>query len=334
VRVSIIAFGNDFKERQELNGKVVDEINADLEIGPKLISSKRLRENSATAFEGTKKYGSFEVPGSVARGWLLAPTNVNGRPNSDVLRPWLNGRDFSARPSDRWIVDFSGLTETEANYYEAPYQHIQITVKPDRQKDRNLATRNRWWRFERERPHLRVLIGRLKRYIATTRHSKFRIFSWVHSSTVPDSALVVIACDDDVALGVLHSRFHETWALRLGSSLEDRPRYTPTTTFETFSFPEGLTPNISSKACAANPRAIVIAKAAKHLDELRNAWLNPSDLIDIVPEVVPGYPDRILPKTEAAAVELKKRTLTNLYNARPQWLVDAHRDLDTAVAAA
>jgi hypothetical protein len=49
---------------------------------------------------------------------------------------------------------------------------------------------------------------------------------------------------------------------------------------------------------------------------------------------VPGYPDRILPKNEAAAAELKKRTLTNLYNQCPQWLADAHRDLDAAVAAA
>src|SRR5207245_5072068 len=72
----------------------------------------------------------------------------------------------------------------------------------------------------------------------------------------------------------------------------------------------------------------------KRLDELRKAWLNPADLIDVVPEVVPGYPDRILPKNEKAAAELKKRTLTNLYNARPQWLADAHRDLDAAVAAA
>ena len=31
---------------------------------------------------------------------------------------------------------------------------------------------------------------------------------------------------------------------------------------------------------------------------------------------------------------LKTRTLTNLYNERPQWLADAHRDLDAAVAAA
>jgi len=53
-----------------------------------------------------------------------------------------------------------------------------------------------------------------------------------------------------------------------------------------------------------------------------------------VPEVVPGYPDRLLPVDDKAAVILKKRTLTNLYNERPAWLDNAHRDLDAAVAAA
>ena len=53
-----------------------------------------------------------------------------------------------------------------------------------------------------------------------------------------------------------------------------------------------------------------------------------------VPEVVPGYPDRILPASPEAEKELKKRTLTNLYNARPAWLDHAHRALDEAVAGA
>jgi hypothetical protein len=112
------------------------------------------------------------------------------------------------------------------------------------------------------------------------------------------------------------------------------PRYTPTTTFGSFPFPDGLTPNIAADDYADDPRAINIGNAGKRLDELRNNWLNPPDLIDLVPEVVTGYPDRILPKNEQAAAELKKRTLTNLYNQRPQWLADAHRDLDAAVAAA
>ena len=53
-----------------------------------------------------------------------------------------------------------------------------------------------------------------------------------------------------------------------------------------------------------------------------------------LPEVVTGYPDRILPRDEEAAKELKKRTLTNLYNQRPAWLDNIHQKLDGAVAAA
>jgi type II restriction/modification system DNA methylase subunit YeeA len=148
--------------------------------------------------------------------------------------------------------------------------------------------------------------------------------------------LIAIARDDDTTFGILHSRFHETWSLRLGTWLGvgNDPRYTPTTTFETFPFPEGLTPNVPAKDYGSDLRAQAIGKAAKRLDELRNAWLNPPDLVKIESEVVPGYPDRILPKNAQAAVTLKTRTLTNLYNQRPQWLADAHRDLDAVVAAA
>ena len=53
-----------------------------------------------------------------------------------------------------------------------------------------------------------------------------------------------------------------------------------------------------------------------------------------MPEVVPGYPDRILPVNDKAAATLKQRTLTNLYNERPAWLDHVHCDLDEAVAAA
>jgi type II restriction/modification system DNA methylase subunit YeeA len=124
--------------------------------------------------------------------------------------------------------------------------------------------------------------------------------------------------------------------LKVGSwhGVGNDPRYTISTTFETFPFPEGLTPNIPATDYADDPRAQAIAGAAAELNRLREAWLNPPDLVDILPEVVPGYPDRILPRDEAAAAVLKKRTLTNLYNERPTWLDMAHRRLDGAVAAA
>ncbi|MBF0375152.1 MAG: hypothetical protein HQL39_17260 [Alphaproteobacteria bacterium] len=67
---------------------------------------------------------------------------------------------------------------------------------------------------------------------------------------------------------------------------------------------------------------------------MRRNWLNPPDLVKIVPEVAPGFPDRIVPTGPKAEAELKKRTLTNLYNQRPTWLNNAHRVLDEAVATA
>ena len=181
---------------------------------------------------------------------------------------------------------------------------------------------------------MRSALDGLSRFIISPRVSKHRFFVWASASLLPDCQLIAIARDDDTTFGILHSRFHELWALRMGTSLEDRPRYTPSTTFETFPFPEGLTPDIPATYCADDPRAQKIAGAAARLNELRENWLNPPDLVVREPEVVPGYPDRILPKDEEAAKELKKRTLTNLYNARPQWLSNAHAALDEAVAEA
>lgn len=72
--------------------------------------------------------------------------------------------------------------------------------------------------------------------------------------------------------------------------------------------------------------------------EARTRWLIPPELVEIVPEEVAGFPDRILPKNDAATATLKTRTLTALYNTRGTpagtWLDNLHAALDAAVAAA
>jgi hypothetical protein len=73
-------------------------------------------------------------------------------------------------------------------------------------------------------------------------HTKHRFFVWLPVTTSPDQALMGSPAPTTPRFGLLHSRLHELWSLRLGTSLEDRPRYTPTTCFETFPFPAGLTP--------------------------------------------------------------------------------------------
>lgn len=254
---------------------------------------------------------------------------------SDVLRPWVNGMDIVRRPSGKWIIDFGwSMSEADAALYEAPFSFVQKHIRPEREANNREQYRVFWWRHVEPRQGMWARLRGLQRYIATCRVAKHRIFRWLETGTVPDSAIIVIARDDDTSFGIVHSRFHELWALRMGTSLEDRPRYTPSTTFETFPFPEGLTPDIPAVDYADDPRAQAVAAAAARLDELRENWLNPSDLVRCEPEVVPGYPDRILPVDDAAAKELAKRTLTNLYNARPAWLDHAHRALDEAVAEA
>ena len=201
------------------------------------------------------------------------------------------------------------MDEEEACLFEKPFEYVAKHAKPYREKSNSeTRTTKAWWLFQRPRPEMREALRFLNRYIVTPAISKHRIFAWAFSHVLPDHALIVIARSDDYFFGVLHSRPHELWSLRLGTALEDRPRYTPTTTFETYPFPwpPGQEP-------PDDPRVQAIAAAAQELNQLRENWLNP-----------PG----------ASAGELKKRTLTNLYNQRPTWLQHAHRKLDTAVFAA
>ena len=342
VRVSLVCFSRaDGAHRPviRLDGQLVDEIHADLTAkrggaGLDLTRAKRLPGNIDTAFMGDTKGGPFDVPGDLAREWLRLPANPNGRPNADVLKPWRNGMDVTRRPAGKWIVDFGWrMSEAEAALYEEPFRHAKERVHPMRQRNRRESYRERWWRHVEPRQGMWRALDGLSRYIATPTVAKHRLFVWLDAEVCPDHQLIVVARDDDTTFGILHSRFHEAWSLRLGTSLEDRPRYTPTTTFETFPFPDGLSPDIPAAEYADDPRATAIAEAARRLVELRDRWLNPLEWVEWVDEPVPGYPKRPVPRDETTARELKKRTLTNLYNARPQWLADAHAALDAAVAA-
>ena len=337
VRVSLVCFGSkDGNETIYLNGEAVKRIHADLTEGSvDITQASRLNANQGIAFLGVNKTGPFDIPGDLAREWLRLPSNPNGRPNSDVLKPRVIGRDLSRRSSDGWIIDFgSTMSDAEAALYEAPFAYVSDKVKPVRQQSRERRLRNEWWRHWRPRPAMWQALDGLPRYIATPTLSKHRLFAWYDRSVCPDHQLIVIARDDDATFGILHSRFHELWSLRLGTSLEDRPRYTPTTTFQTFPFPEGLTPDIPAAEYANDPRAIAIDEAARRLVELRDRWLNPPEWVEWVDESVAGYPKRPVPTAAAPLKELGRRTLTNLYNERPRWLVDAHRGLDAAVALA
>ncbi len=383
VRVSLVCFGFESQPAQ-LNGQPVAAIHADLTagIGLDMTRAVALPENANASFEGTKKYGDFDIPGHLARQWLGLP-NPHGQSNALVVKPWRNGQDLSRRPSDTWIIDFGiAMPESDAALFETPFDHVLQHVKPDRLKVRRERTSRLWLLHEEARVSMRKAVLDLPRYLATSRVSKHRFFVFLAQSVLPDTRLNIIARADDTTFGILSSRLHEVWSLAQASmhGVGNDPTYNAKSCFETFPFTAGLTPqdtahqqtetlpdgavipagideqngllapieqaqvaiNIES-ATSTRQQAVAIAQAAKRLNDLREKWLNPPEWTHRVPEVTPlgmdksPYPDRIEPKPGLSDVDFKalqKRTLTNLYNAKPAWLTLAHQQLDMAVAAA
>lgn len=216
------------------------------------------------------------------------------------------------------------MSETDAALFEAPFAHVLELVRPMREVGRREGRKRYWWRHGETVPALRQAMSKIARYIATPRVAKHRFFVWLPVVVLPDSRLYAICRDDDFTFGVLSSRFHEAWALANASrhGVGNDPTYNAGDCFETFPFPQA-----SETAKAA------IAEAAKKLDDMRTRWLFPAEWVDFVPEVVAGFPERRVPKTGHEA-DLKARTMTNLYNAPPTWLVQLHQSLDKAVADA
>lgn len=331
VHVSMVGFDDGTEETRVLDGISVPVLNPDLTTGAQLADARRQSGARGIAFMGVTPAGKFEVSQTQVDEWLDAP-NASGRSNGDVLRPWLNARDITSRARGKWIIDFGCEVDLEhASQYEAPFAHVKRVVAPKRASYR--TGKRGYWCFERPRPEMRSALDGLVRYVATPLVSKHRLFVWLDESFLPANLIITFAREDDYFFGVLHSAVHERWSLRKGTALEDRPRYTPTTCFETFPFPPyagGIYHDVPGtgdfngapgdydveQALTIRER---ITNAAVKLNELRENWLNPV------------HEDGSPALSEA---QLKKRTLTNLYNERPTWLELVHLELDRAVLAA
>ncbi|MEY2479338.1 MAG: hypothetical protein QOI04_265 [Verrucomicrobiota bacterium] len=342
VHVSMIGFDDGSETTRTLDEKTVLEINSNLTATNDVTSAKQLTNNAGICFMGPSAKAPFDVSEVIALELIRAP-NPHGVTNSDVVRRVHSATDLTKKDRHEWTIDFGSFPYEHAIRYEAPFAYVQQNVFPTRSANRR-QTNEAWWQYERPRVDMREALNGLKRFVSTPGVAKYRIHVWRTSETLCNQGTLVFARDDDYFFGVLHSRFHEVWALKLGTRLETRPRYTPTTCFETFPFPE---PNEQQK--------IDISAAAKELNDLRENWLNPPEwtLTRVLefPGSIDGPWSRFVveadargigtvryPRVEArdddCAKKLAKRTLTNLYNERPAWLANAHAKLDRAVAAA
>ncbi len=347
VHVSMVGFGRSESIAPLLDGAEVEEIHSNLTSTVDLTQARRLPDQRDKAFMADTKGGAFEQEPDQAIGLLREP-NPHGRPNSDVIVPWVNGSDLTRRRRGLFIIDFGvARSEEEAARYQAPFEFLRENVLPARRKNKRAAYRERWWIHVEPRPAMRAALEGLSRFLATPTVSKHRLFVWMEWPTLADHQLIAFPLQADYDFGVLHSTVHELWARAHGTQVREREsgfRYTPTTCFETFPFPD-----------PTEEQREAIASAARELDQLREHWLNPPEWVREEILEFPGATDgpwaryvhdpddrgigtvrypRLVAKDEDAAARLAKRTLTNLYNQRPTWLANAHQALDEAVATA
>lgn len=301
VRIAMVGFDDGFQKSKELDGKPVAMIRANLTSRrADVTKARRLRQNSGIAFQGVIKSNDFVISKAKAEYWIRLTSGGSAKDTIEVLRPLVIGRDLNGIDSGRWVIDFADMPVEKAMKYFLPFEYLRKLINPPDYMEGN------WWLFHRPRPNMRRALKGLKRYIATSSVSKHRIFVWVDAEKLADVTTVVFATDDDYDFGILQSKVHQSWTLATGTQLRDPEsgrRYTHTTCFETFPFPE---PDSDVKER--------IREAAQRICELRNKWL-------------------YLAKS-TALTERDKFTLTNLYNNPTAEVVGAHAELDRAVFAA
>ena len=141
VHISIVCFDDGSEQLRALDGIDTSNINTDLTRGPDLTQAKRLSENAGISFAGEKKHGPFEIIREAAE-YMLSQPNVHGKPNSDVVKRWIIGRDINQTSRDMWIIDFgTDMSEADAALYEVPFEHIRSVVKPQRDNHRDARLR-------------------------------------------------------------------------------------------------------------------------------------------------------------------------------------------------
>ncbi len=302
VHISMVGFDNGSESSRSLNGKVVEKININLTSEVDVTQATPLTDNLGVCLIGTKKAGEFELEEELATSWLHLP-NPHARPNSDVLRPWVNGNALVSARRRLWIIDAgTEMSRSQMAGYEKPFVRVLEKVKKERDKNKEERTKENFWIHKRPGPELREALSRLGKCLAVVRHSKHLIFSWLDTSVLPDDGIYVFASEDSYFAGVLQSRMHRVWAFAQGTQVREKEsgaRYTPTTCFETFPFPfplrEPLGPPVEIDPLkstfdaahfyasedpapySADEHRAAIATAAKELNDMRERWLNPPE---------------------------------------------------------
>ncbi|MBL1210905.1 DNA methyltransferase [Geminocystis sp. GBBB08] len=235
VHVSIVNWAKEKSNQLFLDNKPVYQISTSLKNEISVTSAKKLQANKNLSFESCGLRGKgFIISEEEAKEWIKKDSK-----NQEVLKPMIDGRGL-IYPFEKldWVIDFNDMSIEEASNYYLPFERVREKVKPERDKQRRESRKKYWWRFGESCPAMRRALKGLKCYFAIPKVVKYVLFTPVDISILPCEANMVIASDDFYFLGILTSKIHRIWVKAQSSTLGETLRYTNTTCFETFPFPQ------------------------------------------------------------------------------------------------
>ncbi|MEQ9486717.1 DNA methyltransferase [Coleofasciculus sp. F4-SAH-05] len=215
-------------EHVEVELQNVGRIFSNLQAGVDVSNAVPLKSNQKLCCPGVKLHGM---------GFCLTETETNSL-ESDIIYPYVNGRDLLHTSRKLFVIDLFGLTEKEIyKKYPRAYQWVYERVKPEREQNNRESYREYWWIFGEPRASFRPALINLTRYIATVETAKHRSFLFLDNQVKPDNKIIVIALDNAYYLGILSSKVHVAWALACGAQLGPTPVYPKLSCFDPFPFP-------------------------------------------------------------------------------------------------
>lgn len=231
--------------KYNLNGHAVDFISESLDANQMNFGEPlRLERNKGLAFAGTNVGGE---------GFILAPElalellnrEVAGRKiNSDVIFPFLSGRDITSSPTqaaERFVINFHTWDKNKAMQYKECFDILTAKVKPYRDTITKQIHEHDYWKFWDKREESYAKIQLLPKVLVAPRVSKLIIWTWVQCNQVFSDQVVVLTEADPELLALFQSSVHQEWAWTNCTTIRDAGiRYAPSNAIDNFPFPNSM----------------------------------------------------------------------------------------------
>jgi hypothetical protein len=194
------------------------------------------------------------------------------------VAPFLGGDQLLGKIDvDRWVIDLPHADAAEAKFAApAAFNYAQEKVLPvreaaaevERVRNEEVIARNprarpnrhhqgflaQWWQLGYRRAEMVDALSKLDRYIGTSRYAsekRLTVFTFLDATVRPSDQVTAFALDDDYSMGVLSSQVHRLWLEARCSTLETRLRYTSTTVWDSFPWPQNPDDQQVSRIVAA-----------------------------------------------------------------------------------